>query len=312
MRLKPLLIFPALLLSLSVCFAQTTEGDVWDTALDRYERICNECIDLKARIAAGETVTRDEAAGVFMELSQLRRQLSGDNGQMSVAQHERFGHIGRCFEQGRKVSDGDSAGNTDSVEKEAEMMPDEDMVYDVEEYLNRLTRDTGEAPAASAPKKNRMTVMALAGFNPFSFGVMLAGRPGKFGGYVGFLSNLHPLSYSYSCTSDGIACFSDGTEGYFWAAPDSGTRRGNLSVTAGLVYAPWDFIDFRLGAGFGMDRYLWTDSEGLRVLVRDLSRSGVVVDAGVDYTWKMLSVGIGVSTLKFRSVTPYLGLGVSF
>lgn len=315
MPLKRFFVFAIALFICASTGAQVKQGDVWDTALDRYEKICDECIGLKARIAAGEKVTREEANVVIMELSQLRQQLNGENGQMSAQQRERFNWIKECFEQGKKVSECERPSPQPSTEKDAEKTS---AGGQGSAEMPEITPSPSADAAAGVPesvkkeRRNNVKIVLLAGFNPFSFGGMLMDMPGRFGGYAKVLSTIRPLSYSYSCKSDGTAVFPDGSEGLFLAAPGSGTRHSHLTATAGLAYAPKPFVDVRAGIGYGWDRYYWTDRDGGVVLVSDKSFKGIAFDLGADFNWKRLTVGAGVETIMFKTVTPYLGIGVNF
>lgn len=314
MRFRQLFILSLALCSSVFAPAQTQGDDAWDIALDRYERICNECIDLKARIAAGETVTRAEADGVMSELSRLRLQMSVENGQMSPAQRVRREYIARCFEQGRKTTDS-AAGPAAGADTSSEMpSPEVEPSAPEAAVPPALESSDGAADAVSgaAQKKRRMMVTLLAGFNPFSFGGIFLETSGHYGFYVKAMTNFRSPSFSYSCDSDGVIVSSDGSREVFWAKPGSGARRSYFSAVVGPTFSPKPFFDVRLGVGYGWNRWLWTDSEGLSVLVSDRSLRTAAFDAGADFHWKMLSVSVGLETLCFKTFTPYIGAGINF
>ena len=60
----------------------------WDAALDRYERICGQCIDLRQRSIAGEAVSE-----LLGELASLRNTLQEAAGRMTASQRARFESI---------------------------------------------------------------------------------------------------------------------------------------------------------------------------------------------------------------------------
>ena len=65
----------------------------WDKVLDRYEALCDQCIDLKLRAESGEKVSGAEFSRLIGSLNNLRKLLREDSGSMSPAQRARFGRI---------------------------------------------------------------------------------------------------------------------------------------------------------------------------------------------------------------------------
>ncbi len=65
----------------------------WDKVLDRYEVLCNQCIDLKLRAESGEKVSGAEFSRLIGNLNNLRKLLREDSGSMSPAQRSRFSRI---------------------------------------------------------------------------------------------------------------------------------------------------------------------------------------------------------------------------
>ena len=65
----------------------------WDKVLDRYEALCNQCIDLKLRAESGEKVSGAEFSRLIGNLNNLRNLLREDSGSMSPAQRSRFSRI---------------------------------------------------------------------------------------------------------------------------------------------------------------------------------------------------------------------------
>ena len=57
----------------------------WDKVLDRYEALCNQCIDLKLRAESGEKVSGAEFSRLIGNLNNLRKLLREDSGSMSPA-----------------------------------------------------------------------------------------------------------------------------------------------------------------------------------------------------------------------------------
>ncbi|MGN1211867.1 MAG: hypothetical protein ACI4TM_09280 [Candidatus Cryptobacteroides sp.] len=62
----------------------------WDKILDRYESLCNECIELKIRAEAGEKISGNSVSRLIGILSSLKKELKDGAGQMSDTQKQRF------------------------------------------------------------------------------------------------------------------------------------------------------------------------------------------------------------------------------
>ena len=65
----------------------------WDKVLDRYEALCDQCIDLKLRAESGEKVSGAEFSRLIGNLNNLRKLLREDSGSMSPVQRSRFSRI---------------------------------------------------------------------------------------------------------------------------------------------------------------------------------------------------------------------------
>ncbi len=62
----------------------------WDTVLDRYETVCDQCLSLRSRIVSGEAVKDKEVASLLKEWDRLRQTLQDASGSMSEIQRARF------------------------------------------------------------------------------------------------------------------------------------------------------------------------------------------------------------------------------
>lgn len=65
----------------------------WDKVLDRYEYICEQCANLKAKVAAGGKVSKRKVDALVDELGTLRHCLNDASGSMTPRQRERFERI---------------------------------------------------------------------------------------------------------------------------------------------------------------------------------------------------------------------------
>ena len=98
--------FLCLLVASSVAQAQND----WDSVLDRYEKITQQCISLRDKAAAGERVSQKSVTALFGELSRLRNSLQQASGKMTAKQRERFRRV-------RELYDGKMAGQVGHDEK---------------------------------------------------------------------------------------------------------------------------------------------------------------------------------------------------
>lgn len=79
----------------SICFAQQQNN--WDEALDRYELICERCLELLESQNAGENVPKESLSSLVVQLSMLKNSLSASEGSMSASQRARFEMIRHRF-----------------------------------------------------------------------------------------------------------------------------------------------------------------------------------------------------------------------
>lgn len=72
-------------------------GKNWDRILDRYEVLCNECIDMKSRVEAGEKISSKDISKLLNSLGKIREELKGGSGSMTQEQLERFERIRAAY-----------------------------------------------------------------------------------------------------------------------------------------------------------------------------------------------------------------------
>lgn len=104
--------FRRLILSLSLAFVLSDAGfptmaQDWDSALDRYEAICGECIQMRGIVESGGRISKRRLANLVEELSLLKKMLADKSDSMSASQRERFESIKSRYtggeENGRPV-----------------------------------------------------------------------------------------------------------------------------------------------------------------------------------------------------------------
>ncbi len=92
MRMRVAIFVGFMLFSLT-CHAQQQSN--WDESLDRYELICERCLELKRQEQQGKEISQESLSSLLIQLSMLRNSLSAVQGSMSAAQKARFDMIRR-------------------------------------------------------------------------------------------------------------------------------------------------------------------------------------------------------------------------
>ena len=295
-RLYPVITVLLLLLSLPPLKAQ--DGQL-DRALDQYERICNRCIDLRLRAAAGEAVSPQAVTDLLVELNTLRRTLQDAGGRMTPSQQARFASIRlrytEVFEP--KQSSRLELTSPPAIAASAVDCP-----------AAFLQRPPAKRPVAiERPSPDIRTGAILYGSLPDGCaGMMVKTGHRAFGGYLKGSIRPDGTRPDYACTSDGITA--DG--GYIWTSGREALTR--FSFSGGMLYAPLSWLTCYAGAGYGRRTVLWEDGNGKWASVSDLSESGVCTDAGIILGRKHLLLMAGVSAIRFKSPALEIGLGVNF
>ena len=295
-------------------------------ALDRYERICNQCIDLRQRSLAGESVSASSITDLLGQLASLRNSLQEAAGRMTPSQRARFESI--------RLRYAEAFSGSDPVVPSARLSLQPPLASP--SRLPSLSPSSLTIPGPSLltsgimvpnPDPGHMTDQPR---NPIRFGVVAfaslpALRPGlmtrlDFGRAGLFLKgSFLPVSDpSYTCNSDGTT-----PTGFIWTTGEervgvcSFSAGGTISMfTSSLNYnfSSGNIFSLRLyaGAGYGSRSVLWEDVDGKWALVSDLSFKGVSADAGFLFDIGHLTLLTGVSTVSFRSISFDFGIGVLF
>ena len=270
-----------------------------DRALDRYEVICERCIDLRQQAVAGEPVPQGAITDLLSELSLLRSTLQEAGSAMTPSQAARFERIRLRYAAAfSPVRTPLLEGPFPSVIRgripvHACSLPERIMPY------------RSAAPLRTVPEVHT-GLFLYGGIPDGSAGLMLRVRADKVGGFVKGSLTPSRLRESYSCFSDGRTA--DG--GYIWTSGKEAHSRS--SMAAGILYAPLSWLECYAGAGYGRRIVFWEDVSGDWASVSDLSPQGICTDAGIILTWRHMSVLAGVSAIRFRSPVLEIGLGVTF
>lgn len=318
-RLFRLLLVLSLFLFHPAAFAQERK---WDDALDRYERICAQCIDLRTRAQQGERIPSGSVTELLSQLKALRGTLQEAQGKMSRSQRLRYESIrlryAELFPETAGASDAARTPSMDpavpSVPREitarAEIMPGYVPEADVSRLMSALE---GCISDPAPPFTWRM--LAFTGIPDWNVGLMAVCGKGRWGGYLKPSATLHFTRPALSCRSDGTM-----SSGYIWTTGKERTTR--YACTAGATYRPIRWLNVYAGAGYGSRSVLWEDASHRWAQVEDFRVRGLAWDAGVILTppfrrfsvasLPALSLMAGVSGIGFISVSLEIGVGLSF
>lgn len=331
-----ILLFFIAVLSGSGAWAQ---GGSFDAALDRYESICRQCIDLRTRAQAGEAVSPSDLTVLLTQLSDLRHSLQEAGGKMSPAQKLRFYSIRLRYEEqfsaksrprsqlpvvvppaeAPAVCASLSAGKPSLLGKgpSRQYQPFGPHPSPVQRVSSPLVGQVAAFPKLQKARAWYEDFVAafFVGFPDVSVGCMVPFYAGRFGFYIKNAYTSRKTA-SFSCLSDGT--LEDG--GYIWT---TGREYASLTTwTMGAVYRVWPWLSLYAGGGYGFRNVLWESASGEWAKVSDLSARGVTLDAGIlvrvvriplgtDYSCGIHLVA-GVSDIAFRHPMFDLGLGLSF
>lgn len=278
----------------------------WDAELNRYELECERCMALKERVNAGDNVSRKEAQTLIDDFLTRNRAIKANLPLLSNRQIQRFEAVNIWFRTGKKplvltaplthvcqVSSEPSGS--------AESSGCSELVLSLPDY----TPCPSMSEVNTFPnERNKWTALLTYSIKTSVYGAMAGFQHGRWGGYVKPKTNFRFKEAGYSCLSSG----SLGNGSAFWASGKS--VRSITSITAGPVVGISRWADFYAGAGYGHDILLWEDIDGNWAEVRDHSYKGIVAEAGLLFSVRQLTFGIGCSTMKFRK--SYLELCIGF
>lgn len=163
-------------------------------------------------------------------------------------------------------------------------------------------------PLKAVPEKHTLKTVLTATISPLSprsFGLM-AGVVKKAGGYARFQSNFSFTKEAFVADKSGAI---DGG-GYLWT-----TGKGKIQtmkVTAGALFKAHKVIYPYAGAGYGYKNCVYEDVSGDWGLIEDLSKSGLALETGLVVKAGPIALSAGISSIKFKTVSLDLGIGVIF
>jgi len=286
---------------LFVTFLAAGQERSMDERLDMYEDLCGQCMDLKAKVAAGEAVSRVEAQSLIDRFLNMNKELKAHEIEMSEAQQRRFASIGEWFTTG--VRPEAVAGNVEGNEAVA----DSDSLAVTDSSRSMISTDAEIRPdVTEVSKRGDVFLLASLAAPDMAYGLMAGYQHRRWGGYLAFRSNFMFCDTSYACTSEGT--IENGSR--IWASGSE--RRSNLMVSGGVLAGVTKWLAVYVGAGYGFRKLAWEDVDGGWALVSDWSCSGFAAECGVIASWRRLAVSAGISTISFRTASFTCGVGVRF
>ena len=333
MRICKIILAALLLLSSCLAFAQQKN---WDEVLDRYELLCERCLELQEQQQAGVDVPRESLASLTTQLASLRRTLKEAKGKMSAAQQARFDMIRRQFgqagtAQSKPRTEKASGPSVRPVAKTSEPEPPVLVQSTPELPEIPVLADTSGVFATSVTElsspgiitmkaipelpyagqsRPRLFVAAQAGVFPaLSYGLAAGAVWKRWGVYA---KGRHDMRFgipapSYLCDSHGAI---DGGGQFVQSGKEA--RRRSIG-TAGAVCRFGKTPGIYCGIGYGQYSYMARDAEGRWARVTDLSTRGPAFDLGFClFLEKHFTAAAGICTTGLRYSELELSVGIVF
>lgn len=293
-------IISALILIFATCAAQAQDSVGIDRLLERYERSCEECLNLRSRVENGEKISKGQAEDMVQKFVNLNRLLKDMEPELNEDQKARFKAIGNWFRTGQKPL----ALSQIPLERVAVLeLPSDKAVTFSENFI--LPRPAEVSPISVETAELRVFILPTISLYPETFGAMAGVQLGRWGGYAKFTGRFNAVTPSYSCSDDGI--LENGSS--IW--PNGERAEKTFQATAGPVFGLNRWLDIYAGLGYGRHQVLWQDIDGNWASVGQ-GLKGVCAEAGVLTSWKHFTFGAGISTISFHSLTPTFSFGINF
>ncbi len=316
-----------ILLLLLSSLRMTAQNDC-DSVLDRYEQICDRCLELRSRMAAGEAVDYSAVTGLLGELGKLRTQLRSASGSMTKEQKDRFAAIrarydGASSSEGKRTArSGKSLRKTPAKGVELTVPPEPARVR--HESLGRLLPppdvpplpigtsytgtlapkpQTAARPTVRVPSPWRFDAALSFQFNATPAAGLFASASYKtFGAFLSARTNFVPaIKESYAITADGRI---EGG-GLFWGQGASSYSLG--SICAGPVWHILPSLALYAGAGYADSSLLLLDAGGKWARVSDYGARGLAGEAGAVVTLGRVNLLAGLWWQREVALTAGLG-----
>ena len=330
--LKSILAFAVLLMVSPLCSAQKQSN--WDEALDRYELICERCLELRAGQASGEKVDRESMLSLLGQLSTLKRTLDDARGQMSSAQKARFEMIRRRFAgqdyassmpaveatapkerrtAASRKAEASKPTPLETVQEQENIRSLGDSIIEVHAPVVRA--ETGADAHALSMQPDHFVTEAVRDetekLRPFEYHE----RPTRFIGIQAGLSGHLSAGLTAGSTGQRWGAYSSvrmsipaGSESASYDCDSNGlipgggtiwsvgeSRKIRFSVTGGILAKAGNRAVIYGGAGYGSYSYMVLDMDGRWARVSDISGKGFSIETGVIFElWKDFGAGAGI------------------
>lgn len=277
------------------CHAQ--DGQAYDEALDRYEAICNRCLEMRNSASWGFKVSASEFNKLLNELSSLRNAIMGASGEMSDSQRGRFNRIRNNYLSGR-------FSNTSGIP----FIPDDSrmtplgpaiVAHPLPEHLLKTETDYTVPPAPGQVH----CLLSLSVWPEISYGAMLLYKKSRFGGYLrgGSAFNFTRADYGFDPESG---------EGGAWM---TGKKKVRLNYAfAGVSYWLAESFGLYAGAGYAERELLWEDSGLSWAKIESRSFSGFSADAGALVSLGRFTIGAGIMSIRTDYFLATVSAGIRF
>lgn len=274
-----------------------------DSELERYEQMCQVCLELKARMARGEQISREEAKATIDFFVTTNRRLKSKEAEMTAMQRQRFRDVGEWFATGVRPPKPFGAESLPALDCR---LPSRLPVNEFAEILIPQ-QERGVSPSVRLWKyRTDFILLAEMSVPDLSYGLRAGVKGVTFGGYLAFRSNFVNASYDYACHSDGT--IENGS--VFW--PGGAERTASFTASAGFLAQAASWLTFYAGAGYGSRQLLWQDIDGEWAQVSDWSVKGLEAETGAIFRWNRMAFSAGVSTVRFRTCSATVGIGLYF
>ena len=319
--MRKLLPYVFLLLPLFLGSTVYAQNGRIDTALDRYEVICDKCILLRERASRGEEISSQELKDLLEQVTELRNTLQKGSGNMSPSQKNRFESIRRRYTVAFSGNGGRADEPVLKVARQAMEMPGIVWTPPVRAITASpgLVGEPVEPPAlrqaqgpevrAQGPEKQRpeIGILALGAWQPsvVSYGGLVTITRERFGIYLKSRSNFTGTRADYSCQSNGTS----GGNVIWTSGKES---RSTWAVGAGGIFRIAGPFSLYAGSGYGHSLVFWEDSDGKWALVEDYSVKGICMDAGLLFTTGRFTASAGAGTTALKKTVLEIGIGIRF
>ena len=297
------------MLALMMCSLAARSQSSWDAALDRYEQFTEQCIDLRQRSLAGESIEVAEINALLSQLSTLRTTLQDSAGQMTASQRSRFDQIKQRYAEAFGLDSKTDKATDQPMEIVEPAEPVREDPQDSSPVLNAVietVEPVQEEMVVAVPFRQAFHagVIAYCAAPTVRPGLMLRFDIGRSGLYL--KGSLWPVPQAaYFCKSDGTA-----GNGFIWTTGQE--KAGAWSLSGGATLRIVKPLRLYAGGGYGSDTVLWEDASGKWATVSDLSHSGLCADAGLLVDLGHFTIMAGATTLSFRTFGFEVGAGIIF